>query len=104
MPLVSMRRSKKDMKEDAGLAVPEPEPYPYGLEIRLDKDELEKLGFTSMPEVGAQLTLIALGKVTSVSQSAGQHGEHQCMSFQITDLQFDKPAKDGQASKSLWGD
>ena len=45
--------------------------YPYGLCISFDEDTLEKLGLDDgeMPEVGDMIHLMAMAKVTSVSEN-----------------------------------
>lgn len=77
--LIDMKRKKetKKEKETKNLASPcmdSPE-YPYGLSISLDNEGLEKLGMTTLPKVGAKLTIEALGVVTSVSSNESQQGE-----------------------------
>ena len=88
--LASMKRTPEDMRQDQG----EPAPidamapdYPYGLCIHLDKDELDKLGMKELPEVGTEMPLRALVKVTRVSQSAVEgRDEETSIDLQITDL------------------
>ena len=88
--LVDLKYSKAELKEEAQEAKIgySQQPYPYGLCIRLESDELEKLGITEMPQVGGEIHFMAIAKVTGVNQSAyeGQDGE-SCVSLQITMMQ-----------------
>lgn len=81
---------KQDPEEARELAAPEaadaPQ-YPYGLELRLDDKALAKLGLTTPPAVGTQLTITALVTVTSASSYQTQGGEAEASScWQITDM------------------
>jgi len=62
--------------------------FPWGLSLNLGKDELEKVGIAKLPEVGDEFTIIAIAKVTRVSQSASdkQTEDTKSVEFQITDL------------------
>jgi len=88
--LVSMKRTAKDKREDAGEAAPmsaiAPD-YPYGPCINLDKDELDKIGMKQLPTVGSEMGLHVKVKVTRVTSSAveGEDSE-DCVSMQITDM------------------
>ena len=90
--LISMKRSEKDKREDAGEAAPmeaiAPD-YPWGLCLHLDKDELDKLGITELPEVGTNMSLEAKITVTRVSQSASsgpEAEEYTSIDLQVTDM------------------
>ena len=92
--MVSMKRSAADKKKDAGENAPmtsiAPD-YPYGLCIRLDGDELDKLGMKELPQVGTEIPITVKAKVTRVSQSAADTGnkeydEMRCVELQITDM------------------
>lgn len=88
--LVSMKRSEKDKRSDAGDAVPmeaiAPD-YPYGLCINLDKDEIDKLGMKQLPSVGTVVPISASAKVTMVRQSAVEGADEETsLTLQITDL------------------
>ena len=90
--LISMKRSEKDKREDAGEAAPMeaiyPD-YPWGLCLHLDKDELDKLGITDLPKVGTNMSLEAKITVTRVSQSASSSPkaeEYTSIDLQVTDM------------------
>lgn len=100
--LVSMKRSakdkRKDMGEPCGVEAMAPD-YPWGLCVNMDGDELDKLGLKTMPNVGAEFTMTAVVKVTSVNQSAseskkkGEYDESRRITLQITDLALDGKGK-----------
>lgn len=79
--------------------------YPWGLELRLEKDALTKLGLAdALPDAGATLMLHAKVSVTNVSESDSADGGKNCsLTLQITDLGL-APAKDEKpASETLYG-
>ncbi|HZD27234.1 MAG TPA: hypothetical protein VE251_00895 [Xanthobacteraceae bacterium] len=99
--LISMKRSAADKRKDQGEVAPissiAPD-YPYGLTIHMDGDELDKLGFKDLPDVGTEIPMEILVKVTCVRQSASDNPgqgyyEQRCVDFQITDMAVDT-AKD----------
>lgn len=90
--LVSMKRSVKDKRKDMGSCAPieciAPD-YPWGLVLRLESDELDKLGLKELPKVGTEMPMSITVRVTSVSQSASDNGgkktdEERSVSLQIT--------------------
>lgn len=90
--LISMKRTPKDKREDAGEHAPmeamAPD-YPYGLCIHMDKDELDKLGMSDLPKVGTTMTMTAKVTVTRVSQSAAtgpEAEEYTSIDLQVTDM------------------
>lgn len=85
--LVDMKRSASDMESDTACAPGKPDPYPYGLCLNVDKDELDKLGITSLPEVGEEYQVMAVAKVTRVNASAAEGQDDQMgVSLQITSM------------------
>ena len=88
--MVSMKRSSSDKRKDQGdqASIESIAPdYPYGLCIHLDGDEIKKLGMKKLPEVGVEMPITAIVKVTRVSQSAVDgHDEESSIDLQITDL------------------
>ncbi len=89
---VDMAITPKEMK--AELAEPMPvmaesdrPRYPYGLCLCLGQHELEKLGISSMPDAGDMIHLMAMAKVTSVSERDTEDGGKDCrVELQITHL------------------
>jgi hypothetical protein len=117
--MVDMAYTKKEIKEEQQEArLGEPSPYPWGLCIRLESEELDKLGVKDLPAVGAEVHFMAVATVTGVNQSArvGQDDERS-VALQITMLQImgvesaaeekaegkDTPAKESQESGSMMG-
>jgi hypothetical protein len=91
--LVDMKYSKAEMKEEAAEAKVgpdgQPDAYPWGLCITLEKAQLDKLGVTELPQVGAGVHFMAVAKVTSVNQSASMgQDEETRVGLQITMLQI----------------
>lgn len=91
--MVSMKRTPEDKRGDKmeavsmGAMAPD---YPYGLCIRLDKEELDKLGMKQLPAVGTEMPLEVNVKVTRVSQSAAEGADDQTnVELQITDIGID---------------
>lgn len=61
--------------------------YSYGLCIDLGKEELGKLGISELPEVGDEMHIYAVAKVTRVHQSASEHGDdNRGVTLQITHM------------------
>jgi len=86
---VDMKYTKAELKEETReMKVGyDPEPYPWGLGIRLESEELSKLGVTTLPQVGSEIHFAAVAKVTGVNQSAQQgQDERTCVALQITML------------------
>ena len=87
--LVLMKLSKAEKKTDGGPmsgTIDSPD-FPYGLEIRLNRSQLEKLGFD--PEVGGEVMIHAKGVVTMYREEATRNGggKPDCdANIQITEL------------------
>jgi hypothetical protein len=85
-----MAYSKAEMKEEAKeyATSGKPSPYPWGLCIRLESEELEKLGITDLPGVGDEFHILAVAKVTGCNQSAREgQDEETSVALQITMMQ-----------------
>lgn len=88
--LISMKRSAKDKRKDAGSCAPmeamAPD-YPWGLVIHLDKDEIDKLGMKKLPGISSEFGLHVKVKITRINQSAAENAEDQTsVDLQITDM------------------
>lgn len=91
MKMVSMERTEKEKKaerekyspsigEDSG-----PD-YPYGTRIRLEKAEIDKLGWKDLPAVGEEMTVIAKVCVTMVEENYSKTNERCTVELQITEM------------------
>ncbi len=71
--------------------------YPYGLCISLGQDELEKLNMEADCEVGDYIHLVAMAKVTSVSQREEMDGDKNCrIELQITHLGLENETEEAE--------
>lgn len=83
MGLKSMAYSEKEKKEYIKHATVADAPeFPWGLELRLEKEQLDKLGLEG--DVGAEVAIVANGRIVSksASESTGGGG-HKSMTIQI---------------------
>ena len=103
MAMVNMKRDESERKESEALEYEEPA-YPYGLCISLGKDELEKLGMTSLPAVGTEVMVMAKGFIKSASSSEYQgEGKHMDVQVQLTDVQVGAAPASTNAADALYG-
>ena len=91
MKLINMKRTKTEKKESTKDCAPcsssSTEEYPYGLEIRLEKETLKKLGIdVDDIAIGRKLTVEATAKVTNLNKSLSVSNDSSSMSLQITDM------------------
>ena len=89
MELADMAYTKaetKEQKTEAKLGYPgERSRYPWGLQIRLEDEELKKLGVGELPAVGADIQMAIQVEVTGVNESRMADGkEERCVTLQIT--------------------
>jgi hypothetical protein len=100
--MVDMAYTQAEMKEQRDqYSVPSDGPkYPWGLAIRLEQDELDKLGIKELPNVDQEVHIIAVGVVTGVNSNR-QTGEdpRTCVAIQITGLQLMVEAPDSAEQK-----
>lgn len=92
MKLVDMAYTKAELKaQKREMAVGpngQDNPYPWGLCLHLDQDALDKLGIKGLPEVGSEFHFVAVAKVTSANQSAGEGRDPtRSIGLQITMMQ-----------------
>lgn len=92
-------KSKPEVEESPGMIEGDEPRYPYGLCLHLGKDELEKLGMTQLPDVGAKMNVMAMGYVKSTSAYETQDdGKSMSVEIQITDLELTPGEKKDPAS------
>lgn len=88
MKLVDMKLPKKNKSDtlNAPVAVDQEE-YPYGLCIRLNNDQLNKLGIFDQMDVDMGVTITAIGTVKSKEKSEMQGGKSdKSLSIQIKQI------------------
>ncbi len=68
---VDMKRTKADIKKESRpTPIGEGDKYPYGLEVRLNKDSLNKLGIdVSKYKVGEKIQIIAQANIEDLRKS-----------------------------------
>ena len=102
--LVDMKYTKAEAKAEATkYDSPSSQPeYPWGLCLRLEDDELTKLGIKGLPEVGGEYHLQVIAKVQSASQSNMADGQTQrSVSLQVTmiGIELAESAEDEKGEK-----
>lgn len=104
MKPVDMKVTRKEADKAVGLqtpASPSTKIYPWGLEIRLDSAALDKLGMKTLPEVGTECAITAVGEVTEVRQAAAGRGNARNISIQIKKLAVDCDDAEGSMAKGF---
>lgn len=93
--MVDMAKTPAEVKDDMPVPImmadskPSGPVYPYGLCICLTEEELEKLNLDGdLPEVGDLVHLMAMARVTSVSQSEQQTGDGEKRQCSRVELQI----------------
>lgn len=82
--MIDLKRTAKELKKDGPKESYKPPEYSYGTQIRLENEELDKLGMKELPDVGYEGTIKAKVKVISARQSASEKsGEDRCVELQI---------------------
>jgi hypothetical protein len=101
--LINMELSAEEAKE---LTTPDPgeaPKYPWGLELRLEDDQLAKLGITVLPAVGAAMQMTARVEVTALSaRDSQQGGSSKCLTLQVTDMALAADTSDTTAAAQLY--
>lgn len=100
---MKMNQSEMEPKSILGDNPEEKEQYPYGLQIRLEGDQLKKLGISQVPKVGSYLNIKAQACVCSVTQSESEgEAPRQCVMLQIEQMEVAKGQED--AGQKLYGE
>ena len=103
--LVDLKFTKAEAKAANDYSTPKdggPE-YPWGLTIRLEDEELTKLGIKSLPDVGGEYHLSVVAQVQSATETRMANGKtDRCVCLQITMLGIDleESAADEKGEKS----
>ena len=104
MALISLKQ-----KGDAEYAQPVENPYGYGTEIRLDGEQCEALGITSIMNAGQMVTIQAKGVVTRASEeieaSDDSGGKDIYLCIQLTDIEVRQNGEpnSAKAASMLYG-
>lgn len=102
MAMVDMK-SKPEVEEKPGMVEADEPRYPYGLCLHLGKDELEKLGVTALPDVGAKMMVHANGYVKSTSAYDTQgDGKSMTVEIQLTELEV-VPGEGKSSAEIMYG-
>jgi hypothetical protein len=105
MAMINMQSAPEREEMPGEMEYDEPR-YPYGLCISLGKDELEKLGITSLPKVGTEMMIMAKAyvKMTRAYETQGA-GEDIGIELQITDMEIqgNQQQRNAEASTMLYG-
>jgi hypothetical protein len=90
--LADMKRTKQEIKAEAKeWSTGEDREYGYGLCIRLEEEDMAKLGMKTLPQVGDTFVIEAVGRVESSYQSQSvSNKDDQAFSLQITHLSLTK--------------
>lgn len=100
--LVDMKYTKAEAKAEAtkyDSIAGQPE-YPWGLQIRLEDEELTKLGIKSLPDVGDSFTLTVVTEVQSATETKMASGKtDRCVCLQITQLGVDASEEEEEDDK-----
>lgn len=92
--MTDMKLTKKEVKAEKKQEY-QPPPYPWGLCIRLEKDEIDKLKLKTLPNVGDEVHITAVGRITGVSSAMrDQSDEDKTVSIQITMMELDNEGPD----------
>jgi len=103
MAMINMKQKAETEEKPGEIEMDEPK-YPYGLCINLDKEQLDKLGITALPQVGAQMTIMAKAYVKSTSAYETQGGKDMSIGLQITDMEIGSAKTQSDQATMLYGE
>jgi hypothetical protein len=87
MALTNMKQSKETAKKGCMPCEADSYPrYPYGLELRLENESLKKLGIKTLPAVGEEMIVVAVGVVTDAGEHANQSGTRRNLTIQLQQM------------------
>lgn len=99
MKLTSMKVKKQDAEKMPAAIGPmdSGEQYPYGLRIRLENEQLDKLGIKELPAVGEYVSIEAECCVISTAQNDRNGGEpRRTLELQIEKIGCDEEPDDDE--------
>lgn len=103
MELVDMKmelQSKDDSYEAKEMMMVDKPKYPYGLKLCLEKEELDKLGISEMPEIGANMKMMAVVQVCSLEAKDYEGEEYRSMGLQVKEMAL-MPEVEAQSAESM---
>lgn len=103
MAMINMKQKAEREEMPGEVEMDEPK-YPYGLCINLDKEQLDKLGITALPQLGAQMTIMAKAYVKSTSAYETQGGKDMSIGLQITDMEIGASKTQSDQATMLYGE
>lgn len=96
--MITTEMSKEQAKSYTEPVAGDAPRYSYGTCVSLDTELLKRLGFETLPPVGAELTLRAKVTVVGTSSREEQDGDkYQSCDLQITEMELAAPAGKGSA-------
>lgn len=103
MPMINMKRAPEREEMPGEIEKDEPR-YPYGLCISLEKEDMDKLGLSSLPKVGTEVSFIAKAVVKGTSAYETQGGSDMRVELQITDMEMkaDQTERNNAAASMLY--
>jgi len=108
MKLVDMKRTPEEIKAQEKAYAEGPggsdDQYPWSMKMTLGKEELAKLGITTLPEVGSEFHLEGIATVVGVRQSQGENDEDsRSVDLQITQLGCEPKVEAKSAAQAMYG-
>ena len=102
MDMIDMKlpkKSKAELKKDCGMVGPstDQEQWPYGLQIRFEKEQIDKIPSLATHKVGDRIRVEAEAVVTAIRISERQSGKED----HSLELQIEKVACEPAMKKSL---
>jgi ribosomal protein L21E len=101
MELVDMKlpkKTEKELKETCcGISTENQDRWPYGLQLRFEKDQVDKLPSLKTYKVGDKVVISAEGTVTSIRTSERQNGKED----HSVEVQIEKIACEPKVKKPL---
>ena len=83
MKMVDLARTPAQLKEEREIESPV---YSWGLELRLEEEELQKLGLKELPAVGESLRLVAVARVMRASSEERAKGTERELVLKVHQL------------------
>ncbi len=103
--MIDMKVDKKTAEKETPEAMEKVEAmYPNGLQLRMDNDELEKLGIdVNKVEIGEEVHIEAVAKITSISKYETENvGSMNGVSYQITEIEIRTDTGEDKQAKGIY--